>query len=231
MNSCKILSNSNLKLIAATTMFIDHTGYCLIPYSRQWYPYYQLFRDIGRIAFPIYCFLLIEGFQYTKSRRKYATNLLLFAMISELPFDLAFNQKRSIWHSQNIFFTLFLGLLVIWGIEYFRGKVWAQTLILAAVMIISCKLNTDYNWRGVLLITLLYLFRQDAACMTIAGATCLLWEWKAIFAFLPINLYNGKRGWIQGKWAKYLFYWYYPAHLLLLCWLRYRLFAISPTFL
>lgn len=231
MNNLRILNNTQLKIIACIAMVIDHAGYTLIWYSPRWGRYYQLFRDIGRCAFPIFCFLLVEGFLHTRSRKKYARNMLLFAIISELPFDLAFNINRSLWYSQNVFFTLLIGLLVIWGIEHFRGKVPLQALVWACGMLVAWQINCDYDWKGILLITVLYLFYRDRAALTVIGSLCLLWEWKAIFAFISINLYNGQRGNLRGKWTKYAFYVFYPAHLLILTWLRYRLFAISPTFL
>ena len=83
-----VLSSSVLKIIAIVTMFIDHIGYAIVYWSDQKIPYYQLCRDIGRIAFPLYCFMLVEGFYHTRSRPRYAGNMLAFAILSEIPFNL-----------------------------------------------------------------------------------------------------------------------------------------------
>ncbi len=225
MKKLQVLSNSNLKLIALISMVIDHFGYTIVYY--QWNQYYQLCRNIGRIAFPIFCFLLVEGFVHTSNRRHYAITLFVFALISEIPFDLAFNVNRSIWHSQNVFFTLLIGLLVIWAMERSMTREWLKLLILAAGMLLAYLIRCDYDFWGILLIAILYYFYSRPVEKTILGAISLLWEKFAILAFIPINLYNGKRGWVRKKAAKYAFYIFYPAHLLLLFALRYTL--ITPA--
>ncbi|MDD3219378.1 MAG: TraX family protein [Lachnospiraceae bacterium] len=226
------LSGSALKLIAIITMFIDHIGYALvengilIPAIHQginiWnepgfyhniYILDRVLRGIGRIAFPIFCFLLIEGFIHTSNRLKYTLRLFAFSIFSEIPFDLAFNETFFEWSYQNVFFTLGIGLLVIWGWEYFERKIYIQLPILA----IGCAaahyvFQCDYGYRGVILIFLLYLFRHYKILQTTAGCASLYWEPWAMFAFIPINFYNGKRGFSM----KYFFYIFYPAHLLIL---------------
>ena len=118
------LSGSTLKLIAIVTMFIDHLGVVAFEtqISNYMVPYY-IMRLIGRLAFPIFCFLLVEGFFHTRDVKKYALRLLVFAFISEIPFDLAFNRQMFYWRHQNVFFTLFIGLLVIALLEIGRAHV------------------------------------------------------------------------------------------------------------
>ncbi len=225
----QIFSSSTLKLIAVVSMFIDHFGLSIVYWSHDVdiVRYYQLCRDIGRIAFPIYCFLLVEGFFYTRSRVRYAANLLLFGLLSEIPFNLVLGASVWLPGYQNVFFTLLCGLLAIWGMEKAREKhLLLMVPVAAAGMGAAYLLHTDYDFRGVLLIVILYLFHALPVLRFICGALCLSWEWKAIFAWIPITLYNGERGWMKGPVIKYAFYIFYPAHLLLLAYLRYRLFRI-----
>lgn len=225
----QIISSSTLKLIAVVTMFIDHFGLAIVYWSwdTDIARHYQLCRDIGRIAFPIYCFLLVEGFFYTRSRLRYAASLLFFGILSEIPFNLVLGASVWLPAYQNVFFTLLCGLLAIWGMEKVRERhILLMVLPAAAGMGAAYLLHTDYDFKGVLLIVILYLFRTRPVLRFICGALCLTWEWKAIFAWIWITLYNGERGWMRGPVIKYAFYIFYPAHLLLLAYLRYHLFRI-----
>ena len=130
VRNIKGISGSTLKIIALVSMLIDHIAASLLTIQLQLHytePLYQAFivmrYFIGRLAFPIYCFLLVEGFERTKNRRKYAERLFLFALISEVPFDLAFNRCVLSLGHQNVFFTLFAGLLAIWGIEEMEKQI------------------------------------------------------------------------------------------------------------
>ena len=156
----QIFSSSALKIIAVITMFIDHFGYGLVYWSDERVSYYQLCRDIGRIAFPIYCFLLVEGFYYTKNRVRYAFSLLIFGILSELPFNWFIGNQLWVPDYQNVFFTLLLGLLAIWAMEKLWGKWPLMCLPLAAAMGAAYLLHTDYDYKGVLLIAVLYLLRS-----------------------------------------------------------------------
>ena len=143
------INGSTLKLIALISMLTDHTAAVIFPYLMikyevytidfsmdyasmalsqglaGWlYILYQIMRrGIGRLAFPIYCFLLVEGFERTHSRAKYAFRLFLFALISEVPFDLAFHGYRVYLYYQNVFFTLLLGLLMMWAMKELEERV------------------------------------------------------------------------------------------------------------
>ena len=221
MNRQKGLSGSSLKTLAAICMFIDHLDYLVLSIFPQTAFFENLCRGIGRISFPIFCFLLTEGFAHTSNRTRYVIRLCIFAILSELPYDLAFSETFSFLHSQNVFFTLLIGLLVLWGIEWFSGNIYFQTATLLIGMGISILFDCDYGWHGILLIAILFFFRQDSFSMTVAGiSVCLLWSWEAAFAFLPIRLYNKQRGWMKSPAAKYAFYLFYPLHLLLLVWIR-----------
>lgn len=114
------LSGTTLKWIAVISMLIDHTAEVLINHNAAltdpiWAQIYVLMRGIGRIAFPIYAFLLVEGFLHTKDVKKYLARMLTFAVVSEIPFDLAVFHTPFYWGYQNVFFTLFLGLLALAG--------------------------------------------------------------------------------------------------------------------
>lgn len=219
------LSGSTLKLIAIVTMFIDHLGVVAFETHLDEYmiPYYAM-RLIGRLAFPIYCFLLVEGFCHTRDVKKYALRLLLFAFISEIPFDLAFNRQMFYWRYQNVFFTLFIGLTVIalmhHAKEVFKGlmRFLVECAVLIAGIMLAQLLYTDYGAVGVLAIVFIYMFKQYRSNALALGVS-VLWlsamntlESPALIDILLVKFYNGKRG----LDLKYVFYAFYPVHLLLL---------------
>lgn len=245
------ISGSTLKLIAIITMFIDHVGaaillrmlmnYHILQDMITWEGFwkfcpwaldrteiirvYNSLRDIGRIAFPIFCFLLVEGFQKTRSVMKYALRLGIFALVSEIPFDLAFYGLWLEFSHQNVFFTLFLGLLVMAAWKFVSGKEWlkdksadnmVKSLLVVAIGMggayLAEFLNTDYGAAGIMCILVLYLFSKFKIIQVLAGAVSFCWEMPAPLAFVPIFFYNGKRG----MRIKYAFYLFYPLHLLFL---------------
>ncbi len=231
-----ILSGSALKMIAMVIMLIDHIGAHILMYMPAYsstplfavggksYTLYRLFRDIGRVAFPLFIFLMIEGFYHTRSRLRYAASLLLFAFISYVPWTYAHTGKLFGYRTQNVYFTLFLGFLGIWAMEAFREKRLLQLLCLFGLLAAAYYLKADYGWRGYVLILLLAFLRGYPASQAFAGCCYLavpLNEWKAGFAFIYTNLYNGQRGFIKGRW-KYLFYAFYPVHLAVLGLLKYQ---------
>lgn len=267
------LSGSTLKIIAIISMLTDHTAAVLVgqklvslgiysvgnispAYLSElftqngfetgfWYVAYQLMRRvIGRIAFPIFCFLLVEGFGRTKSRGKYLGRLFLFALLSEVPFDLAFHGASRYSAGQNVFVTLFLGLLMLCLFakleEMFSDEKYAaddvdeeddkiqrnphaftagnwlvflgEIACLGLFAIISEWICCDYGAWGILAIAALYKCREFKSLQILAGSMCFLWEMPAILGFIPIAFYNGKRG----LKLKYLFYAFYPVHLMIL---------------
>lgn len=234
---------SVLKWIALITMLIDHIGASTLTFllhgSKEGtlWNIYNVHRDIGRIAFPIYIFLLVEGMQHTKSKRNYLLRLGIFALLSEIPFDLAFYRKPFLWHSQNVFFTLFIGAAVIFAMESFEkeldtfrkgaGKDISPTVfgiyrfVLYTLLImlgccVAALLYTDYNFVGILAICAVWLLRRYP--VPAAALCCLVLllssarEFFALGCLIPISLYNGKRG----RQPKYFFYAFYPVHLFLL---------------
>lgn len=228
-----------LKMIAVITMLIDHTaasilerivfqidanGYYTVT-AGNLYTLYMAMRMIGRMAFPIYCFLVVEGFLYTRNVKKYATRLLVFALISELPFDMAlFNSFFDSYHN-NVFLTLFLGLVTVAGVDYVIKNLHcpqflntlAQLGVIALGMGAAMLLHTDYSSAGVAAIVVMYILRHRRMLafgmgVIVLGVMAGTMELAALFMLIPIFFYNGKRG----KQAKYFFYAFYPAHLLIL---------------
>lgn len=213
------ISGAALKWIAIITMLIDHSaavfGNEITAYFYSQIPYICL-RGIGRLAFPIFCFLLVEGYVHTSNRMKYGVRLFIFAIISEIPFDLAFNGRLN-WTYQNVFFTLTLGLIAISVLEYFQSNPWIGRVLACGVVLAAELLNTDYSGAGVVLIAGFYIFRNKELYKILCAFLLLVvlgnaLEIAALLAFLPIHFYNGERGWQ----IKYFFYIFYPLHLILL---------------
>ena len=109
------------------------------------------------------------------------------------------------YERQNVFFTLFLGYLAFCAIEYFQTRPSMQLLCILGLLVISIFLKADYGWRGYIFLLIMYYMRNDKPGQAILGSCWLYYEWRASFAFLSINLYNGKRGFIRGKSANISF--------------------------
>ncbi|MGN1314803.1 MAG: TraX family protein [Lachnospiraceae bacterium] len=227
MENRRGISGNGLKLIALLSMLTDHFGAVVVERTRVfnqfdtqfWDTIYGPLRSVGRLAFPIFCFLLVEGFIHTKDVKKYFFRLLLFAFLSEIPFNLALT--GNIWDEryQNVFWELTLGLLVMWLIRLVEEKQFSfviqtlwKLLVITAGMAAGEWLSLDYGLYGIFSIGILYLCRGRRFNQLLAGAATFLWENPAPVAFIPIAFYNGKRG----RGLKYAFYIFYPAHLLIL---------------
>ncbi len=216
------MNSYHLKLIAIITMLIDHVGAVLVPGNTM---LNFIMRCIGRLSFPIFVFLLVEGFHHTKDVKKYLMRMGAFALISEIPFDLAFYGKVLEFHHQNIFFTLFLGLLCMYLMskveKKFKQNIIIMNLLNALLTLVfgiaAYLLKTDYDYRGIILIVAFYLFRGSKlllglSLLFISGYLLGYINIIATLAILPIAFYNGQKG----KNIKYTFYIFYPAHLLIL---------------
>lgn len=205
------LSTFALKLFACVIMLIDHIGAILLPNV-------IMLRIIGRLSFPIFCFLIVQGYIHTRDVKKYFIRLVLFALISEIPYDLAFFGRVN-FGQQNVFFTLALGLFVIIVIDRANKIVSYIAFILACAL--AYILKTDYDLFGVLLIMMLYLVRgkKILEAITVFATNvglCVGIQRYASIAMFPIALYNGKKG----PSLKYFFYIFYPVHLLILYLIR-----------
>lgn len=226
-------SGSALKWFAVLIMLVDHIGACLLevfvlnyygvsPLAGRidnlyfWLSLDSVLRGIGRAAFPIFCFLLVEGAVHTRSPRKYLLRLASFALISEIPFDLALHNQPFYWGTQNVFFTLLAGLLVIQAFQRSPGQEWRGMLALAVLGAAAELCGTDYGAIGVAVIAVMYLLRERFWAASVLSLILLVLlariEICCIPAFLILALYNGKRG----RQPKYFFYVFYPVHLLIL---------------
>ncbi len=222
------LSGSALKIIAMVTMLIDHIGaavlvrYLLgmqshigsIEAYNQLFILYRVLRGIGRISFPIYCFLLVEGFQKTRNLKKYILRLGIFAVIAEVPFDLCFSSRVVCLEHQSVMLTLLVGVITMWGVSLLEARVRDRRLLVpcAAAVIAAGAAGADYGYMGVACIMVLYALRRVKWMQMLGGCLVFLWEIWAPIAFIPIACYNGRRG----LNLKYLFYLFYPLHLLIL---------------
>ena len=209
----KYISGSWLKVIAMLSMLIDHIAYyygCDNPYL------YELMRTVGRIAFPTFAFLLAEGFVHTRNRQKYLISLFTFALLSEIPWMLLNHDG-----SHNVIFTLLAGILGLHVIENSKSH-WVTAICITLIGLATILADTDYSWRGFGLVLIFYMFRGRPELQTLFGIP-LMYEYGimgVLVAFSVIWLYNGERGFIQGKAWKYAFYAFYPVHLMMIYFLR-----------
>lgn len=203
------LTGFHLKVIAMLAMAVDHVGAIL-------FPEYLILRYIGRLAFPIFSFLLVEGFVHTRNLQRYILRLGLFALLSEIPYNLAFYGEIVCLEKQNVFFALCLGVATLYVILY-MSHWWEKGICVFFAMWLAQTIRTDYGGFGIALIIWFYLMYEHKWFKLSGGA---LWNFYSgigiqsygALAMLPILCYNGR----QGRRMKYFFYFFYPAHLLVL---------------
>ncbi len=204
-----------LKLIALTTMIIDH-------YGAIFHSDIYLFRMIGRLAFPIYCFLLVEGYFHTKDIKKYATRLFIFALMSEIAFDYAFYGKLELGH-QNIFFTLLIGLCAMYFLDNKEGKYsFSNKTVLIIAGILALFISVDYSFIGIIYILAFYFTKDypNPKRLYRVGLTLILTnllfasmlQQFSLLALPIIYFYNGNLG-PKNKILQWSFYIAYPLHL------------------
>lgn len=261
----KCLTSFHLKVIAIISMLIDHFAYIPFSsilseaYSvKEGTAAYAEFKQelllwvaknetilwtisdvmhwIGRLAFPLFCFLIVQGFIHTRSKAKYAFRLAIFAVISEIPYDMAFSGCTLSLRNNNVFFTLLTGLLMIWGITEVKqwldncnsfknktilkkgiyvGAILAFTLV--ASFLVSSVFDSSYGESGVITILIIFLLQsRPALALVISTFVLALFNFSFVQLFalpsaLLVAMYNQKRG----RPIKYFFYVFYPAHLLI----------------
>ncbi|HIW22795.1 MAG TPA: conjugal transfer protein TraX [Candidatus Acutalibacter stercoravium] len=160
-----------LKWVAIAAMLIDHTAAVM----GGWLPPFcsGLMRDVGRIAFPIFAYGIAQGCVYTHSARRYLGRLLLFAVLSEVPYQLALGQPLPPrFAATNVFFTLFAGAACCQIVKFCKSKgrrwAWAAVAPVGAIVLLCEMQHTDYGGFGVLCILLPYLFWESKPARLIA---------------------------------------------------------------
>ena len=226
----RFLSGAGLKLIAIISMLADHVNKALIyPYLESNHGFLAFISDvfdiIGRIAFPLFCFMLVEGYFKTRNRKKYLLNLLLFGVISEVPFDMFTTASFFNMNWNNVMFTLALVLVTVWIIDTLKEKMQKRSkalwylvsiLIVLGMCIVSMSLSLDYEHHAILIGYFFYLVHDMPVFAIPFGYASMFKEPWALLGFGLTLTYNGERG----KQHKMLYYWFYPVHLLILGLLR-----------
>ncbi len=232
------ISSFTLHILAMIFMTCDHLWATVVP-GNQW------LTCVGRLTFPIYAFLIAEGYHYTKDFKKYILRLLVFALISEIPFNLMYGGDIFYPFHQNVLWNFILSLLCLRIIDNFKKKkniviaFILSALVVGAFMLIAQLTFLDYYGEGLLMVVLFHVCRGNKwyhkllqfaglviiNCYMMKGLTIpftlfghefeFVQQAFAIFSIIPILLYKGKQG-PRNKFTKYLFYAYYPLHTLIL---------------
>lgn len=235
---CFDISTAALHIIAMLFMLMDHLWATLLP-AQEW------LTCVGRIAFPIFAFMSVEGYFHTHNFKKYLLRMLVFAVISEIPFDLMYGGTWFYPFHQNVIWTLLIGLLSIRIMEAVREtqKKWVYVIVVAVVLIAGAVLGTvcmvDYYGAGVLTVFVFYLFRGRSWWCLLGQAAALYWinvemlgglmypvplfgaelelcqQGLALLSLPLVWLYHGKQGYHSKKF-QYFCYAFYPVHMLIL---------------
>lgn len=218
----RIFRQEELKILACLTMLIDHIGAVL-------FPDLLILRVIGRLAFPLYGFLLVQGVRYTSNRLNYGIRLTLGLLLAELPYDFTFYGGVT-WYHQSVMVTLFLAYLMLVWMRHSN-----PVLPLMVCFVLAELAACDYGGLGIAMIWMFAVTEQEKWCWTtrIVGLFVIFSQIPSVkipiadisvpaqlagmFALIPMVLYSGgKKG--SGKWSQLLFYLFYPAHLAILYW-------------
>ena len=227
-----------LHILAMVLMLCDHLWAAVVP-GNDW------LNCIGRIAFPIFAFMIVEGYFHTRSVKKYALRLLIFALLSEIPINLMIGGRVFYPIHQNVLWTFLIALGMIHWNEKAAAteKTGVQILAALATVVLGCLLGlvtmVDYYHAGVATVLVFYFFRKPVWWCRLAQLILLWWinsemiggigyeisvlgrnvflarQCFALLALIPIWLYRGERGY-HSKWFRYLCYGFYPVHMLIL---------------
>lgn len=231
------LTSFSLHILAMAFMLCDHLWATVIP-GNEW------LTCVGRISFPIFAFMIVEGYFHTKKLKNYVLRLLIFAVLSEIPFNLMSGGSMFNPLHQNVLWTFLIGLGLIHLIEHAKHKraIWMWLVTVVAILVgllVALFGMVDYAYYGVLMMLVFYLFRGRRWWCFVGQLICMWYinvemmggmvypielfgrEWIihqqgfALLALIPIWLYHGKQG-LYNKVLKYTYYAFYPVHLLLL---------------
>ena len=232
------ISTATLHIIAMTLMLMDHLWATLLP-AQEW------LTCVGRIAFPIFAFMSVEGYFHTHNFKKYLTRLFIFALLSEIPFDLMYGGTWFYPVHQNVIWTFILGLFGIHIMETVRKKQKTPVFVLTAILVtiagglLGTLTMVDYYGIGVLTVFIFYFFRGRKWWCLLGQIAALYWvnvellgglmypvrffgiefelcqQGLALLALVPIWLYRGRQGY-HSKPFQYLCYAFYPVHMLIL---------------
>ncbi len=213
------MSASFLKILACFFMLIDHIGFCF-------FPRLLILRIIGRLAFPIFAYQIATGFKLTSNRKKYFFRIALFALISQIPYAIFRDVSGYSSFSLNIGFTFVIAFVALLLAELAKKKNFLYIFLITPLLPLATVLNVDYKWYGVLLIVLFYLFdiknikefplllfavtALSFAYVTLSSSSSL--QYYAMLSLIILAFANGKKGFN----LKYLFYVFYPLHMLIL---------------
>ncbi len=227
----------SLHIMAMIFMLCDHLWGTIIP-GNDW------LTCIGRLTFPIYAFLIVEGYFHTKSLKKYVVRLLVFAILSEIPFNLAMGSSLFFPIHQNVLWSFLISIgLIHWNEKVKEKKIWKRILVIIASVCIASIGGiitfVDYYNAGILMVLVFYFFKDKKWWCYLAQLVCLWYinfemlggltyevnlfgqthfiarQGFALLALIPIWLYRGKQGY-HSKPLQYTYYAFYPVHLLIL---------------
>lgn len=229
-------TSASLHIMAMGFMLCDHLWGTIVP-GNDW------LTCIGRVAFPIFAFLLVEGYFHTKSLKRYVGRLLLFAVLSEIPFNLVMGGSVIYPFHQNVLWSFLISIGLIHLNEKAKGKLWTRLLAAFGSILLGCILGlitmVDFYHAGVLTVLVFYFFRQRKWWSYVLQFICLAYiniemlsgftydfelfgqtisfarQGFALLALIPIWMYRGKQG-AHSKLLQYMYYAFYPVHLLIL---------------
>lgn len=236
------ITSFGLHILAMMFMLCDHLWATIIP-GNEW------LTCVGRLAYPMFAFMIVEGYFHTSNLKKYVSRLALFAMLSEIPFNLVMGSRVFYPIHQNVLFTFLIGILLIYLNEKARktNKLWVHVLTIIGTILFGFLLGlitfVDYNFAGIYMILAFYFFRGRKWWQYLGQLICMYYinfeilngltyeidlfgstfffpqQGFALFALILIWLYKGNQGYYN-KPIKWLYYSFYPVHLLLLAWIR-----------
>ena len=237
-NKLKLETTSfSLHIMAMLFMLCDHLWGTIVT-GNDW------LTCIGRLTFPIYAFMIVEGYFHTKNLKKYVLRLLLFAVISEIPFNLAMGSSLFFPIHQNVLWSFLISIgFIHWNEKVKEKQLWKRILVGLTTICIGYLIGiitfVDYYNAGILMVLVFYFFRGKKWWCYLGQFVCLWYinfemlgglsyeidifgqthfiarQGLALLALIPIWLYKGKQGY-QSKPLQYFYYVFYPLHLLIL---------------